>query len=170
MSKGNKELEKEIKTKLLQHIRCGTPGLKTGGLALEQLVRELLIIDGFTAEVLGTRAFPDAEGADIRASRTDVLRADDFLIHVTHGGPARLWGAQQFLELRKSQPEEYRNHQLVLVTTSDVRDADKDAARDRGIILLGGSDLAQRVFSSMAKLHPDTKRQLGLSEVSGLMR
>jgi restriction system protein len=161
------DLEKEIKAQLLNHIRQGRTGLASGGIGLEQLVKELLKIDGFTAEILGKRAFPGDGDADIKASKTVMLRAtDDFLIQVKHhDGTTGLWGQQQLMEIKKLQPEEFRDCKLALVTSGDVLDKDKDFAMDNDITILDGRDLVEWIFVSMEKLSPDTKRRLGISVV-----
>jgi restriction system protein len=160
------KLENEMKTQLLNHIRCGKTGLASGGIGLEQLVRELLMVDGYAAEILGKRAFPGDGDADIKASKTDMLRADDFLIQVKHhDGTTGLWGQQQLTEIKKLQPEEFKDCKLALVTSGDVLDEDKDYAMKHDITILDGNDLVEWIFTSVAKLHPDTKRRLGISEV-----
>ncbi len=162
----DEELTNKAKAQLLDHIRCGRTGLASGGIGLEHLVKELLTIDGFTAEVLGKQAFEGYGDADIKASKTDMLRADEFLIQVKHhDGTTGLWGQQQLMEIKKLQPEEFGDCKMVLVTSGDVRDEDKDNAKENGITILDGKDLLDWIFISMAKLHPDTKRRLGISEV-----
>jgi restriction system protein len=160
------ELKDEMKQQLLNHIRWGKTGLASGGVGLEHLVTELLRIDGFTAEVLGKRAFPGYGDADIKASKTDMLRADEFLIQVKHhDGATSIWGQEQLMEIKKLQPEEYGDCKLALVTSGDVSDQDKDRAKENDITILDGKDLVEWIFSSLESLDADTKRRLGISEI-----
>jgi restriction system protein len=164
------DLQTKTKTKLLNNIRRGRTGLASGGIGLEQLVKELLLIDGFTAEILGKRAFPGEGDADIKASKTDMLTADDFLIQVKHhDGTTGLWGQQQLMEIKKLQPEEYKDCKLALVTSGDVSDENKVNAIENDITILDGNDLVDWIFSSMTKLDTETKRRLGISEVPQIM-
>ena len=160
------DLENTVKEQLLNHIRTGKTGLASGGVGLEQLVAELLRIDGFTADVFSKRAFPGGGDADIKASKTDMLRQDEFLIQVKHHhGSTGLWGQQQLMEIKKLLPMEYEGFQLVLVTSGDVSDEDRENAKDNDITIFDGSDLADWVLTSIDKLKLDTRRKLRISDV-----
>jgi len=108
--------------------------------------------------------------ADIKASKTDILRSDVFLIQVKHHeGTTGSWGQQQLSEIKNQQPDEYGDYQLVLITSGIIRAEDKDSAKKNDITLLDGNDLAEWLFSSIDKLHPDTRHLLGISQVPQML-
>lgn len=163
-------LEDVFKHQLLNNIRCGKTNLRTGGIGLEQLVKELVTIDGFTAVVLGKRTFKGSGDADIKASKTDWLSTNEFLIQVKHHDwQTGRWGQQQLLEIRKLMPEQYRDYRLVLVTSGKVSDDDKSFAKENEITILDGDDLVGRIYESIEKLDPRTKAALGISEVPQIL-
>ena len=166
MAEKDKELQEEVKRQLLQCIRVGKTGLRAGGIGLEHLVRELLEVDGYTADVLSKQAFPENSDADIKASKSDALRDSEFLIQVKHhNGVTGDWGQQQLKKIKELMPDEYKGFDLVLVTSGDISDADKERADSDDITILDGNDLVDWIFGALKKLPTETKRKLGISEV-----
>ena|ERR1700736_1090592 len=163
-------LKDSFKDQLLKNIRGGKTNLRSGGIGLEHLVKELLIIDGFNATVLGKRTFEGYGDADIKASKPDRLCTSEFLIQVKHHDwQTGRWGQQQLLEIQKLMPEEYRGYKLVLVTSGTVSDEDKKFAEDNDIKILDGDDLVDWISESIKKLEPETKAALGISEVPQIL-
>lgn len=159
-------MENEVKRQLLENIRAGKTGLKSGGIGLEQLVCELLRADGFSADILGKTVFPEQSDADIKASKSNALRDDEFLIQVKHhSGVTGMWGQEQLNEIKRLMPEEYGGFHLVLVTSGDVEGKAKESADASGITILDGKDLVDWIFDSLKNLSANTKRKLGVSEV-----
>ncbi|HEX5398948.1 MAG TPA: restriction endonuclease [Verrucomicrobiae bacterium] len=161
-----KRREEEMKKLLLNNIRRGKTGLKSGGIGLEDLVKKLLEIDGYTAKILGKKTFLGEGDADIEASKTDMLQADDHLVQVKHhNGITGFWGQHQLNEIKEREPEEYKDHKLALVTSGEVPKKDKDYGDEKGIKIFDGDDLVSWIFDRMAKLDSETKRRLGVSRV-----
>jgi restriction system protein len=163
-------LEDNFRRQLLINIQRGKTNLRSGGIGLEQLVKELLIIDGFAAVVLGKRTFQGSGDADIKASKTDWLGTNEFLIQVKHHDwQTGRWGQEQLLEIRKLMPEQYRDYRLVLVTSGKVSDDDKIFAKENEITILDGDDLVGWIYESIDKLDPKTKAALGISGIPQLL-
>lgn len=163
-------LAQSFREDLLRNIRTGKTGLRSGGIGLERLVRELLLIDGYKADILSKRAFPGHADADIKASKGDWLHETEFLIQVKHHDwTTGIWGQQQLLEIRKLMPDEYADYQLVLVTSGDVAEGGKEFAKVNDITVLDGRDLADWVYESLPKLSFDTKRALGIYEIPQML-
>jgi len=64
----------EFKVALLNAIQKGKTRLEAGGIGLENLVVELLQLDGYTAKILPKQHFEGFADADIEASRTDMIQ------------------------------------------------------------------------------------------------
>jgi restriction system protein len=157
--------KQEFKDQLLQNIQQNKTGLAAGGTGLEQLVKELLIINGFEAEVLSKRAHPGRADADIRATKINALRNDEYFVQVKHHkGITGTWGLQQLLEIPKLEPE-YENHQLVLVTSGELRQEDLEGAEKNDVIVLDGRELVDWIWDSIPKLSSKSKIALRISDV-----
>lgn len=158
-------LPQKMKDQLLGNIRAGETGLRSGGIGLEHLVKELLQIDGFDARVLGKRTFKGSGDADIKASKTDRLHSEEFLVQVKlNDGETDRKGQHQLLEIPKLMPE-YADCRLVLVTSGDIRDEDRKFAKENDITLIEGPELVDWIYESIPKLSQKTKLALGISEV-----
>ena len=173
-SSGNEQklegLEQAFKKTLLEHIRTGKTGLKSGGTGLEHLVKELLDIDGFNdVSVFSKKAFKGSGDADVWASKTDVLRTDEFLIQVKHhDGKTGDWGLKQLLEIPKLMPE-YADCQLVLVTSGDISEENSNFAEENDITILDGTDLVEWICRAIPRLSSKTKAVLGISGIPQIL-
>jgi restriction system protein len=167
--KAQKDLISAFKTKLLQNLREGNTNLEAGGVGLEYLVRELLEIEGYQAQVLSKRAFSEFADADIRASRADRFGEINLLVQVKHHtGITDTWGAKQLAEIHRQQPTKYPDYKLVLVSTAEASDELREMCEKQDIILFTGSDLASWIFEAIPKLDPKTRIKLGMSNVPKL--
>lgn len=167
--KAQKDLVSDFKTELLQNIQEGKTNLQTGGVGLENLVRELLEIEGYKAKVLSKSVFPGFADADIRASRADRFGEINLLVQVKHHtGITDTWGAKQLAEILRQQPTKYPDYKLVLVSTAEASDELREMCEKQDIILFTGSDLASWVFEAIPKLDPKTRIKLGISNVPEL--
>jgi len=164
-------LEMQFKDKLLSNIQIGRTNLQAGGIGLEQLVRELLQIEGYQARVLPKTFFPGFADADIVASRLDrCVGQIDLLVQVKHhSGASDPWGAQQLKEVRKQIPKEYDDHQLILVTTADASGDLRCECEAGKIRLITGSELKDWLFESVPKLSATTRTKLGIADVPQLI-
>lgn len=166
-------IQAEAKRQLLTNIRSGRTGLKAGGIGLEKLVRDLLIADGFSADILAKTAFPEYSDADIKASKSNKLRDDEFLVQVKHhSGVTGDWGQQQLKQIKQLLPEEFADFHLVLITSGEVDTKEKaraEADKDFPITILDGSDLVDWIFETLALLSTETKTRLGISMIPQIL-
>jgi restriction system protein len=160
------KLANTFKANLLKNIQHGKINLQAGGVGLENLVKELLEIDGYTARVLGKRDFKSFADADVVASKSDSILETKLLIQVKHHrGIANNWGIQQLREIRNQDKGEYSEHHLVLVTSAFANDSFVNDAKDENIIVVDGNKLVDWIFDSLGELSDKTKTQLGICEV-----
>jgi len=160
----------EFKRKLLNNIQSGKTNLLTGGLGLEQLVRELLTCDGYQARILSKQRFGSFADADVQASRTDRCASIDLLVQVKHHqGDSDMHGIHQLLEIQKAHPGEFDDHQQVFVTSGTLNDDARRAAEASGITVIAGADLAGWISEHIDDLSEDTKLALGICEVPAVL-
>lgn len=154
----------QIVASLRQRLASGSQTtLRAGGLGLEELVRQLLMAEGYDAKRLGTRTFQDHADADILAVREEPARPIKLLVQVKHHeGLSESWGAAQ-LEAIKENSDLFADHDLALVTTA-VASADlRKACSEAGIYLVEGDALANWVYERADRLSNEMQRALGLS-------
>ncbi len=160
------ELATSFKTTLLENIRVGRSNLKAGGRGLEELVRHLLEVEGYEAEILSKRAFAGMGDADIAASRADRFGESKLLVQVKHHqGASDAYGAEQLLQILRDQPEEYADYRLVLVTSAEASEDVAALCEERDIALVSGPELVDWIFYSLEHLGPEWRTTLGVSDV-----
>lgn len=136
--------------------------LRAGGLGLEELVRQLLVAEGYEATRLDKRTFADHADADIIAVREDPIRPVKRLVQVKHHeGLSGSWGADQLAAIRAGG--RHADYDLVLVTSAGASADLQRICRANGIILLDGEALANWVYDRCASLTGEMQRELGLS-------
>lgn len=163
--RANKATE-EFKTRLLQNIQYGKTNLLTGGVGLEHLVKELLQIEGYEAEVLSKHTFPGFADADVKASRADPCTTVNLLVQVKHHqGFSNEHGLTQLEEIRKHELQEYSDHELVFCTSASVSEAFQKRANALNVTVIDGAALVDWIAQRIDDLSPESKSSLGICEV-----
>lgn len=164
------EQEGRFKEQLLRVLQDGSSALATGGLGLERLVEELLIVDGYEAAVQSKRRYPGLADADVEASRRDQCVSVELLVQVKHHqGRTDTWGAEQLRGVVASDPDFFEEHQLVLVTTADATETLAEFCRENDITLITGHTLVDWIFDNQSKLSAQTRRVLRISNAPQLI-
>jgi len=159
----------EFRSELLENIRGGDTNLDAGGLGLEQLVAELLDCEGYEAERLSKRQFPEGADADVSAVRSDRFGEQKLLVQVKHHqGDSGTHGIEQLVAIPEQAPEEYEEHKLVFVTTGSVNEAVRSRASNHDIDVLEGHDFADWLLDHVNEMNPQMRRRLGISELPQL--
>lgn len=157
------ELKVLLKTRLLNKIRRGKTNLKTGGLGLEYLVKELFICEGYKAEVLAKTTFQFGD-ADVYAVKSDKFQETKILIQVKHhNGYTDDWGLQQLSEIKLS--EEYKDCKFVLITSAEISEGVRKIAEDLDIAAMDGNEFIDWLIENLHNLSIETKIKLGLSAI-----
>jgi predicted Mrr-cat superfamily restriction endonuclease len=157
------ELKALLKAKLLNKIRIGKTNLKTGGLGLEYLVKELFICEGYKTEVLAKTTFQFGD-ADIYAVKSDKFQETKILIQVKHhNGYTDDWGLQQLSEIKSS--EAYKDCKFVLITSAEISEGVRKIAEDLDIAAMDGNEFVDWLIENLHNLSIETKIKLGLSAI-----
>lgn len=155
-----------FKSKLLANIRNGNTNLKTGGIGLENLIKELLTIEGYEAYIPSKRAFPSYADADIIAIKADKFYESKILFQVKHHqGLSDAWGIEQLLEIKRQLPEEYKDHKLVFITSADISDEVERIADNNDVYVIDGGELINWIAESIKHMQYETKSKLGIIEI-----
>ncbi len=153
------QLTETFKHKLLENIRKGDVYLKSGGVGLEELVRELFECDKFEAHVLSKRAFKGYGDADVEA----VSRFISILAQVKHhDGDTGVWGIEQLKEIKKNGEDEGYD-KLILITSGVVGDDVKQEAEKYDIMMMDGEQLIDWIYENLNNLSAETKTKLKIS-------
>jgi len=162
--------QEKFKKKLLENIQSGKTNLQTGGTGLENLVCELLTIEGYKARVLSKQHFESFADADVQASRDDRCTVVNLLVQVKHHhGYSDSYGIQQLEEIKKAHQGEYDDHQFVFVTSALMDENVSKEALDSGIKVIDGLQLADWISEHIGRLKKETKLALGISEVPAVI-
>lgn len=151
----------EFKKELLNRIQTGNTHLKTGGIGLETLVKELFECEGYTARVCGKNVIKGFGDVDVEAIKTDKFSEIKIITQIKHHiGTSGDWGITQ-LELAK---EKYDNNIIPIFVTSAVPSEEaKTHAENAGIGIIDGNELVEWIYENIPKLCPQTLIDLGIS-------
>lgn len=164
-AQAQKKAEEHFKTTLLENIRAGETNLKSGGLGVEEIVRELMSIEGYDARVLAKTNSQGIGDIDIEAKKTDRLTEIIWQIQVKHhNGVSDRHGIDQFLAIK---PEENTNK--CFITTAVLEAQIKADAEAKGITVIEGAELVDWIYEQWSFLSSMTKRQLGAVDVPQLI-
>ncbi|GAB2991741.1 restriction endonuclease [Psychrosphaera aestuarii] len=148
-----------FKQNLLSNIVNGNTTLKSGGCGLEQLVKELLEIEGYTAHIEAKNQSSDISDIDITATRNDPVSSNRVFIQVKHHkGNTSDWAVKQLVDI-----DEDEHHDKWVVTTGRVDDSTISLASEHNIKVMNGEDLIDWVYNRIGHLSPKFKEQLGIS-------
>jgi restriction system protein len=162
----NKAAEDAFKQKLLANIRQGKTYLKSGGRGLEELVLELVELEGYKGIIAAKNALEGIADIDIEASRTDLFSSTKLLIQVKHhDGTTGVHGIKQLEALDDDDEQVLR----WLVTTAEVSNELRKRAENNNIKVMDGNELIKWVFESLPSLSPATRSKLGISDVPALL-
>jgi restriction system protein len=161
----NKAAEKAFKQKLLANICEGKSYLKSGGRGLEELVLELVELEGYKGIIAAKNALEGIADIDIEASRTDMFSSTKLLIQVKHhNGKTGAHGIKQ-LEAIDDDEQVLR----LLITTAEVSEDLSERAESNNIRIMAGNELIDWIFESLPNLSPATRSKLGISDVPTLL-
>jgi len=162
-AKQEESVRQQFRDELLTRIQMGTTNLRTGGIGLEHLVKELFTHEGYEARVLDKRHFKSGD-ADVEAERSDLFKRTRVLAQVKHhAGVTNGWGLEQLMDIQKSRVDP--DAILVLITTAVIPEEVRFEADLKGIQTMDGKALSEWVMSHIHRLKPETAAQLGISTV-----
>lgn len=155
---------------LLKNIRNGKTNLKAGGRGLEELIKCLLDLEGYKAQILSKRRFRDLGDADIEANRSDRFEDRKLLVQVKHhSGQSDAWGAQQLTAILETEKETFAGHILVLVTTADASQELVEFCEQQDIRLINGVELVRWIYEHIDRMPLEWRASLGISRTGEIL-
>ncbi|MBL7940350.1 MAG: restriction endonuclease [Flavobacteriales bacterium] len=162
-AKREESVRQEFRDELLSRLQVGTTNLRTGGIGLEHLIKELFTLEGYAARVLDKRRFKNGD-ADVEAEKSDMFNRNRILAQVKHhAGVTNGWGLEQLVDIQTSGTES--DALLVLITSAVIPEEVKANADLKGIQTMDGKALCEWVMTHIHRLKPETAAQLGISTV-----
>jgi len=156
-------------TDILARLRSGKGlGLSTGGDGLEKLIQEVLIIQGYSADIPSKKAVKGIADVDIIATRKNIFsEVEHILVQVKHHrGTTSPLGVKQLFEYK---PEE-KYSRKILITTAGFSNAVISKAEDKdgilmvdGIQLVDGDELVEWIYENIDQLSVSTRAKIGVS-------
>ncbi len=164
-------LQKEFMHELLRNIQGGKTNLQTGGIGMENLVKELFECEGYNARVLAKNSFEGYADADIEAWRDDAFSSIKIYAQVKHhGGYSGRKGINQVIQAIKVQIENGEEYKGVFITSACVSEDDKKYAEDNDIAVLDGERIVEIVASNLNRLSKATVTKLGVVMVPSIFK
>jgi len=162
-----KSLE-EFKVKLLSNIQTGKTNLRSGGIGLEHLMRDIMVCEGYDAKVLYKGTFSGKADADVSAVKQDSFVTQQILIQIKHHtGYSNQYGIDQLVgALEDSRYSDYDGY---FITSALVAEDVRVYATNRGIEVIDGNGLVDLIVKNLSKLSNDVKYALGISTVPYLL-
>lgn len=163
-----KKAQEVFKNSLLKKIQNGGTHLKTGGIGLEHLVKELFTCEGYKAEVLAKTNFADSADADVSAVKEDRFHSVKILAQVKHhNGYSDDKGIQQLEQIRTDT--RYSDYSFLFITSAKISDNVRTRAENSDIMVMDGNDLVEWLLENINEISDRTKILLNLSSVPQLI-
>lgn len=156
------ELDQQFKKRLLEAIQKGTTYLKAGGIGIEELIKELLIIDGFDVEIPPKNRQSGTADVDLVAFRENPYGDNSLLIQAKHHNKET--GRNGLNQLRAYNDLETIDYQKCLISTGIITDELREDAKRDNIICIDGNEFVNWIFRSLKDLSDITKIRLNIIE------
>lgn len=153
-----------FKANLLKNIQTNKTWIKAGGRGLEELIRELFKIEGYTAEIKAKNQSSGIDDIDIVAFRDDKFFSDKLVVQVKHHqGVTDSFGVKQLNEYQDENNEVVLK-KLLVTTANSVSKSAEQIANENDIRIMLGQELVEWIFENLPKLSQATKEKLGIFE------
>ena len=159
--------EQEFKKDLLNAICKGNTRLKAGGRGLEEFVKELLEIEGYSqVDILDKKNGEGIADVDIQATSENNPFLKDILIQVKHhNGETSKHAINQLIAY---EAEATSNAYKWVITTGHISDESKLHAEENQINIMEGEQFVDWIYTNLNKLSRKTKANLGIVDVPKL--
>jgi restriction system protein len=159
--------EQEFKKDLLNAICKGNTRLKAGGRGLEEFVKELLEIEGYSqVDILDKKNGEGIADVDIQATSENNPFLKDILIQVKHhNGETSKHAINQLIAY---EAEATSNAYKWVITTGHISDESKLHAEENQINIMEGEQFVHWIYTNLNKLSRKTKANLGIVDVPKL--
>ena len=156
-------LQKEFMQELLRNIQGGKTNLQTGGIGMENLIKELFECEGYSARVLAKTFFKGTADADIEAWRDDAFSSIRIYAQVKHhGGYSGRGGIDQVIQAIQTRIKNGEEYKGIFITSASVSEDDKKYAEDNNITVIDGERIVEIITSNLSRLSKTTVTKLGV--------
>ena len=153
--------QEAFKEELIRRLRHGKTRLKAGGRGLEELIKELLQLEGYTdVEISSKNKQSGVADVDIIAKSSSNPFAPTVLIQAKHHRGET--SAHAIKQLMAYDYEDDSNAQRWMITTANINDETKKEAETQGVNVMLGDEFAEWLFEHLERLSDDTKVSLGV--------
>ena len=161
------QYEKEFKAELLNALWKGNTRLKAGGRGLEELVKELLEIEGYSSvDILDKKNGAGIADIDIQATSDNNPFLKDILVQVKHHrGETSKHAINQLIAY---DVELNSNAYKWVITTGHISHESQSYADENQINIMEGEQLVDWIYTNLSKLKTSTKESLGIVDVPKL--
>lgn len=163
LNKLEKDAIANFKKQMLTNLRTGQTYLNSGGQGLENLVLELMTLDGYiNGRIPGKVELKGLSDIDVEATnRNSGLKT---LVQVKHHkGKTSAHGLKQLSAVTDE------NAELWLITSASLSDHAKKYALKHLIKVTEGSELVDWIYRKQTELSSATRQQLGISSIPALL-
>jgi len=155
----------EVKASLLSNLRSGNNlRIKGGGDGFEELICELLRLDGFNADIQSKKSNRGKGDIDIKAKKElpfgVTLRLDIQAKH--HKGETSVKSVDQVAIAKKNHEVNEQSFAMV-ITTAAFSDEAKNKAETEDITLIDGGKFVDWLYDKLSELSTSTLYGLGIS-------
>lgn len=156
----------DFKSNLLNAICKGHTRIEAGGKGLEELVKELLIIEGYSnVDILGKKNGKGIADVDIQATSNNPF-LKDVLVQVKHHTGET--GAKAIKQLIAYEVETEAEAYKWVITSGTIEEKLKIYAKEYEINIMEGIELVDWIYANLSKLSDKTKASLGVVDVPSL--
>lgn len=145
----------------------GNTRLKAGGRGLEELVKELLEIEGYSSvDILDKKNGEGIADVDIQATSENNPFLKDILVQVKHHrGETSKHAIEQLIAYEK---ETDATTYKWVITTGYISDDSKEFAELNQVNIMEGKQFIEWIYANLSKLKSSTKENLGIVDVPKL--
>lgn len=156
-------LQVSFKRDLLKNIQSGKTNLQTGGIGMENLIKELFICEGYEAQILSKSSFKGSADADILACKDDDFSSVRIYAQVKHhSGYSGRAGIDQIIQAVSDRNKDGDDCKGVFITSARVAEEDQEYAEENNISVIDGEKLVDIILERIDELSNATKNRLGI--------
>lgn len=160
----------KFKVELLSRLQSNKDiNLRSGGIGLEHLIKEILEAKNYTARIPAKNEKSGIQDVDVIATRFSEFseKKEGIFIQVKHhDGITGNYGVKQVAEYEVNE-DDYSQIDKVLITTADFED--NDFASLHNVTVLAGADFVNWIYENLDYLSKDSLSSLGISSLPTLL-
>lgn len=160
----------KFKAELLARLQSNKDiNLRSGGIGLERLIKEILDAKGYNADIPAKNEKSGIQDVDIIATRLSEFseKKEGIFIQVKHhAGTTGKHGIKQVAEYEVNE-DDYYHIDRVLITTADFKSDDFAALNN--VTVLAGADFVNWIYENLEYLSSKSLLSLGISSLPTLL-